>query len=409
MGSGGTMNLLRRVRRTTLAVMVTACAVGCASTVAGTAQPGLTAVDLSTLETGPYRPEPTAYEPSIDGVPDIRLIEARRMLGHLVHADEVDPEIDTLGDLAFFWNGQSMAQSETFPPQYQPAADHNNLIAGVYVSRTNGDLRSRKKLIISVLRFPTDAASRQAAAEFDQITHDAPDRHPIAVPDRPDARTSSADDITAVSFLAHGAYVIMVNAAVPQPDPGALAAMIDTTLDLQTARLDRQQPVPMDDLLDIPADPDGIMRRALPTSTASTDPFFGDDDFGAFTPAGQLHFERDPARVRRAFEESGVDLVGRRAGVVYRARDLAGAFRLQSVLAAPGRNDEELPPPPGLVDARCLRLDDRDPVRHYDGLCVVVHGRYVAVVVSRFPASSRIDQGLYERAAAQYAILAESE
>lgn len=392
--------------------MLTAAAlvcVGCSSTVAGNPGPGMTPVNVADLKTGPYKPEPTEYEPDISGVNDIRTIEARRMLNYVVHSYEIDPDIDVLGDIEFFWNADWFVQSNTFPEKYKPAALDNNLVAGAYVSRINGDLRSRKKLIISALRFPTEAASKKAAVEFDQITNSDPGRHPVPIDGHPGALTSSADDITGISFVAHGPYVIVVNAGVPQPNQSALADVIRRTITLQVARLDQLKSIPLDDILDIPADPENIMRRALPEAPDYSDPFTGDLDFGAFEPSGELHFERNPAKVRKAFDESGVDLVGRRGGVVYRTRDLQAAFRLQTVLLEAGRDDEELPPPPGLPDARCLRLDSSDAVRLFDALCGVVYGRYVAVVVTRIPITSRSATPLYQRAAAQYAILAKSE
>nr|WP_280501914.1 hypothetical protein [Nocardia farcinica] len=395
-----------RVVLTVLAVVV-AGASGCSSTVTGTAVPGLFPVDPATLRTGGYVPEPTEFDPDIDGIPEIRLIEARRMLGHLVHSVDVDPEIHELGDVELFWNGERLAQSDTFPAEYQPAAERNGLVAGVYVSRTNGDLRNRKKLIVSVLRFPTQAASRQAALDFDAVTGAEPNRHPVIVADFPEARTSSADDLTAISYLAHDVYLVVVNAGVPQPNPEALAEVTGKTLELQIPALDEHVPIPLDDLLDIPADPDGIMRRALPA--AAGDPFYSDSDFGALTPDAQLHFERKPAEVARTMRDSGVDLVGRRGGVVYRTEDLPAAFRLQTTLSQSDRGDEELPSPPGLDDVRCLKLAETDPVRNFNAQCVIVYGRYVAVVFGLIPSTARIDPLLYERAAAQYAILAESE
>ncbi|MEV0337589.1 hypothetical protein AB0H49_01040 [Nocardia sp. NPDC050713] len=383
--------------------------VSCSSTVEGSPGPGMSPVNVADLKTGPYKPEPTEYEPDISSANDIRTIEARRMLNYIVHSYEVDPEIDLLGDIEFFWNAEWLVQSNTFPEKYKPAALNNNLVAGAYVSRINGDLRSRKKLIISALRFPTEAASKKAAVEFDQITNADPGRHPVPIDGHPGALTSSADDITGISFIAHGPYVIMVNAGVPQPNQSALADAIRRTISLQITRIDQMKSIPLDDLLDIPTDPDSIMRRALPEAPDYSDPFSGDLDFGAYEPSGELHFERNPADVRKAFDESGVDLVGRRGGIVYRTRDLEAAFRLQTALLEPGRDDEELPPPPGLPDARCLRLDSSDAVRLYDALCGVVYGRYVAVVVTRIPVTSRSATPLYQRAAAQYAILAKSE
>ncbi|MFF0530555.1 hypothetical protein ACFYT3_19420 [Nocardia amikacinitolerans] len=395
-----------------LAALLTVAAVvcvSCSSTVSGNPGPGMTPVNLADLKTGPYKPEPTEYVPDISSVSDIRTIEARRILNYVVHSYEIDPEIDVLGDVEFFWNADWLVQSNTFPEKYKPAAQDNNLVAGAYVSRINGDLRSRKKLIVSVLRFPTEAASKKAAVEFDQITNSEPGRHPVPIDGHPSALASSADDITGISFIAHGPYVVLVNAGVPQRNQSALADVVRRTITLQVARLDQLKSIPLDDILDIPADPENIMRRALPEAPDYSDPFTSDLDFGAYEPSGELHFERNPAKVRKAIDESGVDLVGRRGGIVYRTRDLEAAFRLQTILLEAGRDDEELPPPPGLPDARCLRLDTSDAFRLFDALCGVVYGRYVAVVVARIPVTSRSATPLYQRAAAQYAILAKSE
>ena len=93
------------------------------------------------------------------------------------------------------------------------------------------------------------------------------------------------------------------------------------------------------------------MRRAAPRAKDFSDPFFEQNDFGPYEPSGILHFARNPIEVRKAFEEGGVDLVGRQAGTVYRARDLVGAFRVQNALTHPGNNDDTLDPPPGIPDA----------------------------------------------------------
>ncbi|WP_067861450.1 DUF7373 family lipoprotein [Nocardia shimofusensis] len=391
-----------------LAVVTASVLAGCAAEIPGNPQPGQLPVDIAALNTGAYSPQPTGHDFEISTIGELRLVESRRMLEYLVSPSEIDSDISVAGPLALF-SGPDIVGEQTFPAQYEAAAVDNNMLLGVYLSRINGNLRKRKKLIISVLRFPTDDASRQAAEQFDRITNAEPSRHPLAVSAYPQAGVSSGDDITAVGFLAHGPYVIMVNTAVPEPDAGALASIVGRTFQAQTARLDQTTPTPLDDVLDLPLDPDSIMRRTLPQSSDYSDPFFGDSDIGVYAPAAALHFERDPERMRKAFEDSGVDLVARRGGMLYRARDLAGAFRLQNALMTAGRKDEELPPPPGLGDARCLKLDVADETRNFDLFCTVVFDRYVGVVISKAGLTGRMDGTLYQRAAAQYAILANSE
>ncbi|WP_063039100.1 DUF7373 family lipoprotein [Nocardia pseudovaccinii] len=392
-----------------LLAVTTMASASCAANVPGHPGPGLTPVDISSLKTGPYRAEPTAYDPDISSVADLRTVEAQRLFNYLVHSYEIDSDITVLGGVKIFYDVDTMVQPEAFPEKYRAAAADNNLLLGVYVSRINTSLRSRKKLIISVLRFPTDAASRKAAEDFDRITNLDPGRHPIAIEGQPDARASSSDDITGVAFVAHGPYVIMVNAGIPEPNQTGLADIIGRTINKQTARLDRTQPTPLDDVLDLPLDPDSLMRRTLPRAADFSDPFILDWDFGSYQPAGELHFERNPAEVAKALDENGVDLVARRSSIVYRARDLSAAFRLQSVLVKPGKDDEVLDPPPGLPDARCLKLDNSDVYRLFNTLCAVVYGRYVAVVQSSKTSNARVDVALDERAAAQYSVLVKSE
>ncbi|WP_431964171.1 DUF7373 family lipoprotein [Nocardia sp. bgisy134] len=401
-----------RFRSGLLALVATttvACA-GCSATVVGHPLPGLAPVDVSTLNTGAHSPEPSDYEPSsLSYKTDLRRIEAQRLINHVVHPFDIDNELSEVGEVHLFHIPEYPFIREVFPESYRPAVVDNNMLAGAYVSRSNGNARAHKKLNIGVLRFPTAAASVKAVEQFDQATNAAPGRHSIPVEGHPQAKVSSGDDITALSFLAHGTYVILANPGVPQPNRAALSSVLKNTLDQQIAALDNQTPPAWDDILDTPLDPDGIMRRALPKAPDYSDPFSDDQDFAAYQPAGELHFERNPVELEKAFEESGVDLIGRRGGVVYRARDLAGAFRLQSTLVRIGKNDEELEPPPGLPDARCVKLDKIDENRNFDELCAVVFGRYVGVVVAKSRLSGRVDYTLHQRAAAQYAVLAKSE
>ncbi|MEV6337468.1 hypothetical protein AB0M12_22445 [Nocardia vinacea] len=399
----------RRGAFVALLAVVSVASAGCSATVTGHPGPGLTPVDLGALKTGPYKPEPTAYEPDIDSAAEVRSIEGQRLLNYLIPSYEIDSDINVLGDIKVFFDGDRLAESNTFPEKYRSAAVDNNMLLGVYVSRINANLRSRKKLIISVLRFPTDAAAVKAANDFDAATNSDPGRHPVPITGHPDAKTSSPDDVTGISFLAHGPYVIMANVGIPESNQAALADVIQKTLDKQTARLDQTKPTPLDDVLDLPLDPDSIMRRALPKAPDYSDPFIYDWDFGPYQATGEVHFERNPAEVAKAFEESGVDLVARRGGIIYRTRDLSGAFHLQSALVKAGKNDEVLDPPPGLPDARCVKLDTADPYRLFNSLCAVVYGRYVGVVMSKTLSSARIDHALNQRAAAQYSVLAKSE
>ncbi|MEV6391803.1 DUF7373 family lipoprotein [Nocardia xishanensis] len=386
---------------------------GCGSTITGNPKPGLSPVDLSSLKTGANATEPSAFELRFvsPAALNVRFIEARRMLNHLIHPFDVDEDLSAVGYVRLMADPASMIVDGALPKFYRPVAEENKLVAGAYVSRTNGNLRNSKKLIVSILRFQTEQDSKKAADDFYRITQEQGARHSIQVEGYPDAHASSPDDLTANAFLAQGPYVIVTSIGVPQPNSTELAERIKKTFDLQRAKLSQLQPIPVDDLLDLPIDPGGIMRRAAPKAKDYSDPFMllHEEDFGAFEPSGILHFERNPLEVRRAFEEGGVDLIGRRASTVYRARDVEAAFRLQTALAKPEKDDIVLDPPPGLNDAQCLQIGTRDLNRSFTSFCAVVYDRYVAVVISSIPDLGRVDRRLQERTAAQYSILVKSE
>ncbi|MFC4124781.1 DUF7373 family lipoprotein [Nocardia rhizosphaerae] len=407
---------MRNTRRLAGLLALVVAASGCAATVSGSALPGMTPVDLAGLNTGAAVTEPTAFELKFsDTAKSIRLIDGRRLLNVLVHPIDVDPDLTDRLTTRVFADGTDMSNDDGLPAMFESAVDDNNFIAGVTASRVNGSVRESKGLHLSVLHFATAQDSRNAAtAMYQASTSGERPRQPVTIAGYPEANASNRDDTSVSAFLAHGPFVIVVSASQDAPDLAQLSSMVEKTLELQIPPLDGYQVIPTDDLLDTPLDPEGIMRRATGESPAG-DPFgmsYHEEDFGVFEPSGILHFERNPAETRAAFEEAGVDLVGRRYSTVYRTRDVEAAFKLQTVLAARDKSDAVLEPPPGIADAQCVRMAEADPNRGYNGFCVLVYQRYVAVVMS-LASSSRttlsVDPTLQERTAAQYAILTKSE
>ncbi|MGW6724467.1 DUF7373 family lipoprotein [Nocardia sp. NPDC055029] len=387
---------------------------GCAAPISGQAKPGMTPVDLAALTTGATVTEPTTFELKYsDTAKTVRLIEGRRLLNVLIPTIDVDPELTMRVTTRVFADGTDMSKDDGLPETFKAAVSDNNFIAGVTASRTNGSVRDTKGLHLSVLHFATAQDSKNAAAAMYQVSTSG-ERQPVTIPGYPEANGSSKDGTAVSAFQSHGPFMIAVSMSQETPDSAGLATKIRKTLDLQIPPLDKYRIIAPDDLLDLPLDPDGIMRRATGKSP-SGDPYgmsYHEEDFGTFEPSGILHFERNPAEARTAFEEAGVDLIGRRFSTVYRTRDVESAFKLQNVLAKRGKSDSELAPPPGIADAQCLRLEESDPNRGYNGICVLVYDRYVAVVMSLATvsrASLQVDPILQERTAAQYAILKKSE
>lgn len=390
---------------------------GCAATIPGQAKPGTTPVDIATLKTGAQVTEPTPFVETFSSHTSerIRLIEGRRLLNTLVHPNDVLPSLSELGYTRIFANDTAMTKTGSLPAQFTEAVFTNNLVVGVTETRTNGTVRNLEMMLVGVLQFATEQDAKNAAAAMYQVvmTGERP-RQPVTIPGYPAANASSADDMGVNAFQQHGPYVIVNSVAQPTPDATGLANKIKKSMDLQIPALDAFKVVAPDDLMDLPRDPDGIVRRTMDKSTAG-DPYgmsFYQEDFGTFLPSGMLHYERNPLELRKVFEDTGVDLIGRRYSTVYRTRDVESAFTLQTALAKRAKDDGVLDPPPGIADAQCVRLAEADKNRNFNGFCVLVYGRYVAVVMSMGSLSKsalQVDPTLQERTAAQYAILKKSE
>ncbi|MCA2210275.1 DUF7373 family lipoprotein [Nocardia rosealba] len=389
---------------------------GCASTVSGQAKPGVTPVDIAALKTGAQVVEPTPFELNFSShtAQRIRLIEGRQLLNLLVHPIDFMPSLTELDHTRIFADSSEMSKTGGLPSTFNAIVDQNDLVSGVSTVRTNGSARATESMYVGVLHFGTaENAKNVSTGMFEVSTRGEPPRQPIEIPGYPQAN-GTIGTASVNAFQAHGPFVVVTSIQQPQPDRTALPQKIQKVLDAQIKALDSYKPVPADDLLDLPLDQDGIMRRTMGKSPAG-DPFgmsFHQEDFGTFQPSGILHYERHTLETRKAFEAAGVDLVGRRYSTVYRTRDVESAFLLQTALARRGKEDAVLDPPPGIADAQCVRLSDTDPNRGYNGFCVLVHGRYVAVVMAMATASRtalQADPVLQERTAAQYLIFEKSE
>ncbi|MFQ6394038.1 hypothetical protein ACLMAJ_11325 [Nocardia sp. KC 131] len=369
----------------------------------------MTPVNLAGLNTGPFQATPKIYRPKFSTSRHVFHIESRRMMEYLVSPYDVDPDMSHLGDTRIIDQLSFDSVTGVFPDAFKPIVERNYLIGGALTSRSNNNLRSKKFMTISILRFPSDAAARTATADFvGEDERAAEPRHRIALEGVENAVVTSTDDVRARLFASQGPYVVLSQFTAPQADPKAIAAQFRKMLGLQFAKLRNLMPTPVDDILDLPSDPDRIMSVALPPTKGASGIWQHDSEIGTYSPAGQLHFERDAAVSTQAFTDAGVDLIAQNDGIVYRTRDLESAFRLQTALAKLGKNDEEIAGPPGIADAHCIKLDEREPIRDGTFLCALVYGRYLAIVSATSVLRESVEPSFYQRAAAQYSILAAS-
>ncbi|WP_431953617.1 DUF7373 family lipoprotein [Nocardia lijiangensis] len=370
----------------------------------------MTPVDLASLTVGPFPSAPVDYEPKLETKSDVFAIESRRLFSYLVAPYEVDSEMAALDTTRIVSASGSVFSDSlgVLPEQFGPIAERNQLIAGVVTTRSNQKLRAMRNMSIVLLRFPSEQAARSAATEFDRAMDElTPNRHALDITGHEDVLASTANDQKGYLFTARGPMVIMSMTTVPQPDAAVLATQLRKMLELQLERLARFVPTPVDQILDLPANPDGIMRLVLPPLSA------GDKDdsqrvqpAGIYDAAAQLHFEPRGADLKAVMASAGVDVVARNDATVYRTRDLDSAFHLQHALSAPREGEQPFDSPPGIADAQCLQRDTDAFDPYYEYICVLVRDRYVAVVGADGLPGGVFDRSLYQRAAAQYSILA---
>ena len=172
----------------------------------------------------------------------------------------------------------------------------------------------------------------------------------------------------ALTFLAQGSMVLFVQVSAA-PGTDAALKLTAKTLTAQGRSLAGFVPTPAAELMELPMDVDGVLSRTLPDLKEHT--VFDH----VFTVNGYLSYMLDPARSQRVLTAAGVDVIGRGAGTLYRARDAAAAatirtdFIAQERAADPKRTD--LPSPAGLPEVRCLQSTLSS--QYY---CVGVHGRF---------------------------------
>ncbi|WP_157514164.1 DUF7373 family lipoprotein [Nocardia concava] len=385
------------------------------STVPGHAMPGMTAPDWPKLVVGPYPSAPIDYDPNYGLPEDVYRIESRRMFTYLASPEEIDSDVTFLGgartldtsELNFGDPDDPLGTDAPFPKSWLPIVQQQRLIAGAYIWRNNNSVRARKHITLALMRFPTEQAAKAASDGFADALAE-PGLHSIPI-DGLDARASSVSDARGQIFAAHGVYAILGHAVIPQADPTALGQRLKAMLQAQLAKLTDLKPTPLEDIPDLGADPDGLLRMTLPNKYDQADEDgFSSAQGGIYSPAGALHYERDAVAARKAYTAAGVDLVARNGAIVYRTRDLTAAFGLQAALTKPGRDDDVLPNMPGLPDSSCLKLDEPEPIRRISYLCAVVYGRYVAVIGAVAQFSGGEPASFAQRVAAQYSMLARS-
>ncbi|AYF76635.1 hypothetical protein D7D52_25625 [Nocardia yunnanensis] len=394
-----------------MAFAILAAVPGCGSRVDGSAHPA--EIDVRTLDVGNYTTDPLEtrfhYSPSLhDGL----LLAEMRLDGQLVTGPEIDPRLKYGTGAKSFDTPADAAQILTATSE--PVLAAAGMLFGVGTANADqprpdygevppGSTRTRT----IVMQFPDAAAATRAAADLEradfQVAADA--NKPVSLPKYPDAHTHWRPEVPAMgSFLARGAYVVYATVAVKDPDAAQLTELVQKVYDAQTPLLDALPPLDREGILRQPWDPAGLLRQSLNPNG------FGMPDFTsefASGPRGFLHRIGDQDHWRRVLSDSKVDAFAlsgsayEGATMMFRAADPQTAHTLWSTIlepAFPGAVDA----PPKVPGARCGEGQSDTLTDKHRYRCAITYRRFVATVDSDQLADA------YQRAAAQYALLANS-
>ncbi|MGW5437828.1 DUF7373 family lipoprotein [Nocardia asteroides] len=368
--------------------------------------------DPASLDVGPYSRYPLAA-PTRGSEHYGRVIESVR-LGELVaNPARVDPALHV---------PRTRSGSDPLPTPAKAAAlladpvrevlERHGMLAGFTVGASDTRqfaIGSGRIVQITLLRFPDAATARQAATEIDSADAAmSPDNVAVTIPDHPAARAHWRPSVpTLAATMAVDSFVVTVLAGHTTPDLGVLTTLAGRVFLEQQPLLRDVTLTPPAAFADLPLDRDGMLGRMVPEAPGRWPyPVVITSEFaetagwdGLVQPHGIIlgpragHFASPAPEVP---ELTGLNRFDR----LLRFADAATATTFFSGLQQDDPRSS-VPPPAGMVDINCAEREGGAPMTRFS--CRLRHGRYVAVVFSRDY------QDVHHRAAAQYALLVNSE
>lgn len=369
--------------------------------------------DLSKLDVGRYPTEPRAL-PGPTTEEEGRYLAAFRLAEGMANPYEIDSKLEYLYGIAMPDPAQAAASiSGTSTPIVQPVLEKYGMVTGYMVQSYSQRIEEFVKdpkgdaLLVLLTSFPNDDAAARAAVEMDSA--DAainPDNQPLSIPGYPQAKAHYRPGYTSLgATMAQGRLVVsIVTSSTSGPQIGDLTGRVQRLLDKQLPLMADLIPVVETSLTSLPLDPDNMLSRAF---VAGEQPKIS-AEYGSMGPRAVVLCANNRAVKDGLFQQSGVDRCAfSTEGILLRveAEKTAGELLPKLVEADAQYIDHDVAPPNGIEDARCNEQKkevwaDNEKVRFQ---CLVAFERYVAVVFSNEEQDAR------QRAAAQYAILVNSD
>jgi hypothetical protein len=399
------------------AVLVAGCGGNGGKPAASSSSPS-PSVAWSILDTGSYSKLPRKLGP-VASEEEGRMAEAQRMSEAVADPSTLDPSLVVETDRGPLISPSDVARDIALNqnPVIEPVLKKYGMICAHFALARSEKIRSApgapavdlKTIVIMLVRFPDEAAAGNAAVEMDAVDFAvSPQNVPVPITKYPQAHGHwRPSHPSMASTLAHGPFVIQVEAQNPTPNLQTLTDMVEKTFDAEIALLDRFQPTPVNQIGTLPRDPDKLLGR-LVDLTPGTEPSLS-LRFGSLGANGASSLQNERERKDRVYEKAGVDLIAYWAvdkqgfADIVRARDRDAASTLmdQDISGDSEKHDHPIDGPQGLPDAKCF---ERKKDAYKDDLsgrfaCYLRYDRYEAYVVSGDATDVR------QRAAAQYALL----
>lgn len=362
-------------------------------------------VDLAALDVGNYPTEPREVG-LVANMDQARFIEAER-LGDLVPTPaDIDPRfIHTNPSIAsvFIDPEASLGKIMAVDRFAETAPD----FIGGFVSSAQTEPNNRGiDLVNAVLIFPDADTAKEAAAALERADFEYVDRNePIEIPGYPDAIAHWQPQEQSIgSWYATGHLVIYtwiydyLKIWLEKVDRQALLDLTRQSLDTIVPALREFTPTPVDQLMTLPRDREGMVGRTLPRPREDS----WINPPGVYSASTARHFTSDPVSAAAMIETAGADLYANDGAEVFRARDIAGAQHIRDELGGLTRKFTRSESPANLPAAQCKEYIGRErmAVRFY---CAVSFDRYAAYVWSHQLLDAQ------QRIAAQYALLVNAE
>lgn len=374
-------------------------------------------IDIRIFDTGQYPTEPLdAHDDTpVPGFYDYWKIAGMRLANHVPHPYLIDPALKL--------NSYGTSMSDTGLPDFMgkeaeltAIAKRNKMLFGFRTSassvlystpsyyewpETKSAWGPSTSLAIAVSQYVDDAHAQKAADEFFRADRDRfKDNEEVELPKHSAALSHWKPGGTALrSFTARGSYVVSITVVMPTSDLNGLKGLADKAFEKQLSMLDTLPPITDEGMLELPWDPERMLRRTLNPNQFHSPTV--DEDYGVFEPDGFLHFTEDAGATKTFLDRLGADRVASSYGTLsFRVADPEAAQRAveEKVTAYPF--SRVLDPPKDVPDTACVEV--ADPGGSAEFMCIVAYDRYVGYV-----GSNQITD-VHQRAAAQYALFANS-